>query len=64
MKYTAGKVLRMFATSKGSDQMPVEFNVKTSFDFPGKWTWLRMNDLVLLLHNKKLTEKENKIFEN
>lgn len=35
-KYTAGKVL-MFATSKGPDQMPIEVNTETSFDFPGQW---------------------------
>lgn len=34
-QYTAGKVL-MFATSKGPDQMPIEVNTETSFDFPGQ----------------------------
>lgn len=46
MKYTAGKVLRMFATSKGPDQMPIEVNRETSFDFPGQWIRFEMNDLV------------------
>lgn len=52
MKYTAGKVLRMFATSKGSIQMPTEVKIETSFDFLGQWIWLKMNDSVNLYKAK------------
>lgn len=59
MKYTAGKVLRMFATSKGPNQTPVEVNIETSFDFPGQWIWLKINDLVLLVQKINRERKQN-----
>lgn len=59
MKYTAGKFL-MFATSKGPNQMPIEFNTETSFDFPGQWIWLKMNALVLLGQSQNKERKKTK----
>lgn len=60
MKYTAGKVLRMFATSKGPDQMLTEVNMKTSFDFPGQWIWLKTNDLILDVQSENKVNRERK----
>lgn len=59
MKYTAEKVLT-FATSKGPDQMPIEVNTETSFDFPEQSIWLKMNDLVLLGQKKNKEGKKTK----
>lgn len=60
MKYTAGKVLRTFAASKSPDQIPIEVNTETSFDFPGHWTWLKMNNLILLVQSKNKQRKKTK----
>lgn len=59
MKYTAEKVLT-FAMSKGPDQMPIEVNTETSFDFPEQSIWLKMNDLVLLGQKKNKEGKKTK----
>ena len=60
MKCTAGKILRMFATSKGPAQMSVEVNREASFDSPGQRIWLRMNGLALIVLSENEVNRERK----